>query len=247
MKYPIYIFLLITQVFWAQGGFEKGNELYRKEKYAEAVTAYESVLATKKHSADLYFNLGNAYYKQNKVAPAIYNFEKALLLKPNDADIKNNMKFAHKMMIDEVKEVPQVGFRKIIADFTSAFSYNAWGWISIVFSVLFLIFFAGYYFSGIAMYKRVFFIGMIVWMFAIIVSVLAATFEKTRAASERPAIVFAGIASVKSEPKSSAGDVFTVHEGTKVYVLETLDEWKRVSLPDGTDGWIDQNAIKELK
>ena len=78
MKKIIFIFLLTTQVFFAQNGFDKGNALYQKGKYEQAVTAYESVLKTKEHSAELYFNLGNCYNKLNKVAPAIYNYEKAL-------------------------------------------------------------------------------------------------------------------------------------------------------------------------
>ncbi|HEY0092423.1 MAG TPA: tetratricopeptide repeat protein, partial [Flavobacterium sp.] len=80
MKHALFILLLICQFAVGQSAFEKGNELYRKEQYESAVAAYESVLKTNKHSAELYFNLGNAYYKLNRVAPAIYNFEKALLL-----------------------------------------------------------------------------------------------------------------------------------------------------------------------
>jgi SH3-like domain-containing protein len=38
-----------------------------------------------------------------------------------------------------------------------------------------------------------------------------------------------------------------LHEGTKVFVLETLNNWKKIQLTDGTEGWIDSNAIKELK
>ena len=59
MKKIIFILLLTTQVFFAQNGFDKGNALYQKGKYEQAVTAYESVLKTKEHSAELYFNLGN--------------------------------------------------------------------------------------------------------------------------------------------------------------------------------------------
>ncbi|HLA55977.1 MAG TPA: tetratricopeptide repeat protein [Flavobacterium sp.] len=247
MKKLVYLFLLATQIFWAQSGFEKGNELYRKEKYEDAVTEYESILKTKKQSAELYFNLGNAYYKLNKVAPAVYNFEKALLLSPNDADIQNNLKFAHKMMIDEVKEMPKLGFRKSIQDFTSTFDYNAWAWISVGMAFLFLLFFCGYYFSGVAIYKRIFFIGMFIIALLLVLSILSAVFEKRRDQMERPAIVFAGIASVKSEPKESSADAFTLHEGTKVYVLEVLDNWKRVQLQDGSDGWIEAKDIKELK
>jgi len=243
----LFIFLFATQFLFAQAGFEKGNELYRKEKYAEAAAQYENVLKTKKHSAELYFNLGNAYYKLNKVAPAIYNYEKALLLNPGDAEIQNNLRFAHKMMIDEVKEVPKVGFRKIIQDFTSTLSYDCWAWTAVALAVLFLLFFCGYYFSAVTIYKRIFFIGMFVLAFGIVICILSAVFEKDRYKNERPAIVFAGIASVKSEPKNSGADASVLHEGTKVYVLEELDNWKKVELPDGSEGWMENNTLKEVK
>jgi SH3-like domain-containing protein len=38
-----------------------------------------------------------------------------------------------------------------------------------------------------------------------------------------------------------------LHEGTKVYVGETIGKWKKVQLTDGTEGWIESNAIKEVK
>ncbi len=247
MKNPFYIFLLLTQFFWAQTAFEKGNELYRKEQFAEAAAEYESILKTKQHSADLYFNLGNAYYKLNKVGPAIYNFEKALLLKPNDIDIKNNLSFAQKMMIDEVKELPQAGFNKIIADFTSAMTYNNWGWLSVGASFVFLLFFGGFYFSATTLNKRLFFIGMVVMLLILLTALLSAIFEKDRSQNERPAIVFSGIAGIKGEPKLSAPDASVVHEGTKVYILENLDNWRHVTLPDGANGWIQSKEIKELK
>jgi tetratricopeptide (TPR) repeat protein len=147
MKNLLYLLLLLPQIFLAQSGFEKGNELYRKDQFQEAIQAYESVLNTNKQSAELYFNLGNAYYKLNEVAPAIYNFEKALLLKPNDTDILNNLAFAQKMQIDEVKEMPEVGFGKILNNITSSRHYNSWAWVAVFGSFFMVLFFIGYYFS----------------------------------------------------------------------------------------------------
>ena len=247
MKNLVYIFLLISSTFFAQNGFEKGNELYRKDQFAEAVVAYEGVLKTKKESAELYFNLANAYYKLNKVAPAIYNYEKALLLSPNDKDIQNNLSFAQKLQIDDIKQVPKVGFSKLIQDFTSTYHYNGWGWIAVGFSTVFLLFFVGYYFSQTALLKRIFFVGMFLALLVIVLSVLSALFEKSNYENDRPAIVFAEITSVKTEPKQDAPDAFVLHEGTKVQILETLDNWKKIELSDGTDGWIEETAIKELK
>jgi len=247
MKKIIFILLLTTQVFFAQSGFDKGNYLYQKGRYEQAISEYESVLATKQHSAELYFNLGNCYYKLNKVAPAIYNYEKALVLNPDDAEIQNNLKFAQKMTIDEVKDVPKVGFSKMIHDLTSTFHYNTWAWISVAFSTMFLLFFIGYYFSQIALSKRIFFFGMFGILFLLLISVSAAISEKNDFENERPAIVFAEMVLVKSEPQKASTTVFTLHEGTKVFVQETLENWKKIQLTDGTEGWIEKTAIKEVK
>lgn len=247
MKKLVLIFVLISGICFAQNGFEKGNALYQKGQYQAAIDAYQSVLDGKQQSAELYFNLANCYYKLNKVAPAIYNYEKALVLHPGDSEIKNNLKFAQKMTIDEIKEVPKVGFAKLLRDFTGIFHYDTWAVVAVSFSVLFLLFFVGYYFSQTTLSKRIFFIGMFVLVFLILISILAAVFEKDHDRSERPAIVFAESAEVKSEPKASGSDVFVLHEGTKVYVLESLDDWRKVALTDGSEGWIESSAIREVK
>jgi tetratricopeptide (TPR) repeat protein len=247
MKNLLYIVLLTTQIFFAQNGFEKGNVLYQNGKYDQAIAAYESVLETNQHSAELYFNIGNCYYKLNKVAPAIYNYEKALVLKPHDSETLNNLKFAKKRTVDEIKEVPKVGFSKLLRDFTAVFHYNTWAWISVGISTLFLLFFVGYFFSQNSLFKRMFFFGMFVLLSFLLISVASAFFEKSHYENEKPAIVFSEMAEVKSEPRNGGQPIFVLHEGTKVYVEESIGKWKKVQLTDGTEGWIDSSAIKEVK
>jgi tetratricopeptide (TPR) repeat protein len=247
MKNLLYILLLTSHVFFAQKGFENGNALYQKGKYQEAIKAYETELAANKQSAELYFNIGNCYYKLNKVAPSIYNYEKALLLNPDDTEIQNNLKFAQKLQIDDIKTVEKVGFNKVIQDFTNTFNYNTWGGITVGLSILFLLCFVGYYFSQITVSKRLFFVGMFSVLLLLLVSVAAAIFEKNQFNNDQPAIVFSEVASVKSEPKVGAADAFMLHEGTKVYIMETLDNWNKIQLTDGNEGWIENNAIKRLK
>lgn len=247
MKKILYLLLLTTHFFFAQSSFEKGNSLYQKGKYEPAIKEYERILASKQHSAELYFNLGNCYYKLNKVAPAIYNYEKALVLNPNDTEITNNLRFAQKLQIDEIKVIPTVGFSKMVHDFASIFHYNIWAWISVGFSTLFLLFFIGYYFSQTTSSKRIFFFGMFVLIVLLMISVSIAISEKNDFDNEKPAIVFAEMVLIKSEPQIASNTVVTLHEGTKVFVLETLENWKKIQLTDGTEGWIDIKAIKEVK
>lgn len=247
MKKLVFIFLFLSQFIWANNPFERGNSLYQKGQYQEAIVQYESILKSGDESAEVYFNLGNCYYKLNKVAPAVYNFEKALSLSPNDTEIQNNLAFAQKMTIDDIQEVPQVGFSKIIADFTSSFHYDSWAWIAIILAFLFLIAFVGYYFSGTTTLKRIFFSAMTVVMLLVIVSLFAGFFEKNRVTSEKPAIVFSDSVNVKSEPNLASQNAFVLHAGTKVFILEDLSNFYKIKLADLKEGWIEKSALKEIK
>ena len=238
---------MFAQLSWAQNPFELGNQYYSKGKYDLAIQNYESIIASGKESAEVYFNLGNCYYKLHKVAPAVYNLEKALLLNPNDDEIKTNLDFARKMAIDDIKIIPKVGFHKLIQDFTSTYYYDTWAWIAVALALVFFLFFLGYYFSGTTLKKRIFFTGMFVILLGITLSVSAGIFERNRLENEKPAIVFAETAPVKSEPKTASPDSFILHEGTKVYVLESIANWKKIELTDETTGWIESSAIKEIK
>lgn len=245
-----YIFLIlvfVTQSFFAQTNFDKGNALYQKGKYQEAVTAYQAVLQNNQQSAELYYNLANCYYKLNQVAPAIYNYEKALVLNPDDADITNNLKFAQKKTVDEIKVVPTVGFAKLLRDFTGIYHFNTWAWIAVGFAFAFLLSFLGYYFSVLTLVKRAYFYGMFVFILCVLVSVTAGLFEKSHYDNEKPAVVFAEITELYSEPQKASKSLLELHEGTKVYVIETVPNYKKVQLTDGTEGWLVSNAIKEVK
>jgi SH3-like domain-containing protein len=41
-------------------------------------------------------------------------------------------------------------------------------------------------------------------------------------------------------------ETLLLHEGAKLYVQKKVDNWKKVQLTDGTEGWI-INAIREVK
>ena len=247
MKKLILLFILLFQISFAQSDFEAGNHFYAKENYNAAIQSYENIISAGKQSADVYFNLGNCYYKLHQVAPAIYNYEKALLLNPEDVEIKTNLDFARKMTVDDIKVIPKVGFHKIIANFTSTYHYDTWAWFAVGFSFLFFTFFLGYYFSGTTIKKRTFFSGMFLAFLTILLSVSSAIFERDQMVNEKPAIIFAEATALKNEPKTAAKDIILLHEGTKVYVLESSANWKKVQLTDETIGWIESAAIKEVK
>lgn len=232
---------------YVESPFQKANQLYTEEKYQESISAYEEILESGQHSVELYYNLGNAYYKLNKIAPAIYNYEKALLLEPNNADVKNNLKFAKNMMIDSFTEVPKVGFSNWLSGFTSVYHYDIWANIAIGFSFLVLLSFIGFYFISRIVLKRTFFGLALFFLVCSVLSVMIASFEKNQNQNYNPAIVFSESVIVRAEPNPSSANAALMHEGTKVYILESLDNYYKVELPNGVKGWVLQTTVKPLK
>ena len=62
----------------------------------------------------------------------------------------------------------------------------------------------------------------------------------------QPAIIFASEIEVKTEPTVGSNVAFVLHEGTKVQILDTLNNWKQIKLTDGKTGWIPAQDIKAL-
>lgn len=244
--YQLVVFLLPIFVF-GQPSFDKANELYTQENYEEAAKTYEEILNTNQHSVELYFNLGNAYYKLNAIAPAIYYYEKALLIEPNNKNVRNNLKFAQNMTIDEIVVTPKVGLSEWIQDFTSVYHYNLWAKIAIGFSFLVLLAFIGYYFISRIMLKRLFFGLAVLFIIGSAITVMIAVFERNQNENYNPAIVFAESVALTGEPKSNSKTVMLIHEGTKVVLLETLDDYYKVELLNGTEGWLLKSSVKALK
>ena len=51
---------------------------------------------------------------------------------------------------------------------------------------------------------------------------------------------------VKGSPSNSSTDLFIIHEGTKVYILEELNDWFEVKLSDGKQGWLLKSDIEPI-
>ncbi len=245
----IITFIIFTNLGFSQNAnslFVEGNKLFKQEKYNDAIDKYLAVEKQNQVSADLYFNLANTYYKLNKVAPSIYYFEKALQLEPNNKDIKNNLALAKKMTLDNIEAIPKNLSQKISKNTIQQFSYNSWAYISVGFSFLFAILFLLYHFSVETAKKRFLFVSSIISGILVLLTVMFAFQSFKIAKKENPAIIFAQQTSVKDAPTLSAENIFDLHEGTKVQILESKNNWKKIKIADGQTGWIIANELKKL-
>ena len=49
---------------------------------------------------------------------------------------------------------------------------------------------------------------------------------------------------VKSEPKEESTDLFVIHEGLKVQILESTQSWYKIKLVNGSIGWLSETAVE---
>ncbi len=227
--------------------FNKATSYYNEGEYTKAADSYLQILENGEHSAALYFNLGNTYYKLNDIAPSIYYYEKALLLKPNDQDIKNNLAYAQNMTLDAIEPLPQTSLSRFYNKLTHYLSFDQWAYVAIVLMMLFVGCYIAFYYFKFATQKRIAFISSIIFLLGSLMAVFLAYFQFQKFNSDQPAIVFAEEVSIKSEPNNRSQTVFNLHAGTKVNILEHLNDWTRIGISDGSSGWIPAEEIKILK
>ncbi len=251
MKKLIFSFLsvLIPLFVIAQqneGLFSQANEAYNKGDYAKSVELYETVEKTGNISANLYFNLANSYYKMQKVAPSIYNYEKALELAPNDKDILTNYSFAKNTRIDKIDVLPQGFLSRLYKKLITLFKVDTWAWLSVGLMFVFAICFVVFYRAISSMQRKVFFAG---WTFSLFLGVFCMIFAfltTSNAIKNRFGIVYANEIKVQGEPNLRSEKLFTLHEGTKVKILDEVNDWNKIKLTDGKTGWLPKKQIKEL-
>jgi tetratricopeptide (TPR) repeat protein len=243
------IVLMFSLVAYSQEAnklFAEGNTFYKEENYERAVGVYLAIEEQGMESDDLYFNIANCYYKMNKVAPAIYYYEKVLKVNPTNEGAKANLEFAKRMTIDVIEELPKTFFQRFSANIIQKLPFDTWAIIAVIASFLASLLFLLYYFSTSSTKKLLYFNTSIFAIFVLLVTVFFAFNNYKTVQKNRIAIIFSPKVEIMNAPSASSDEIFELHEGTKVIVLNTLDNWKKIKIADGKTGWINADALKEI-
>ena len=222
------------------------NKAYNAGNYDSAINVYQKIANKGLESAKLYYNLGNAYFKNGDVPSAILYYERAKKLAPNNEDIEFNINIANSMIVDKIERVPRLFYQRWWNYFYNMFNANAWAIIAIV-SWFILVFFIGVFILSKSRGARkiAFYFGLLFLLISVAVFGLAAQkYVNTREHNE--AIVFTPTITVKSSPTMNAVDLFVIHEGTKVRVLDEVNDWVKIRIPNGSIGWLPAHSVKRI-
>ena len=223
----------------------EGAEAYADGLWDDAARCWQTLEDEGFISSVLSYNLGNAYFKAGDNARAILHYERALKADPSFADARNNLEYANSLVQDRIDVVPE-------------FILEAWGRSacyslkSDVWAVLSLLFFAGtcalavlFFLSSGKKRRRSFYLG-IVTLLLFLLTLDFANWQRQEFGKRDAAIVMAPVSSVKNSPAggSAVKDLFVLHEGVKVRVLDSVGQFANIELSDGRQGWIKASEIE---
>ena len=226
--------------------FEQANAAYNAGNYDSAMILYERILATDMESVPLYYNMGNTYYKMHEFPMAIYCYEKALKIDPSNDDVRTNLEIANLAIVDKIEPVPQSFIVRGWNGLKHKLSGDQWAYVSIAAFALLLL--AAYLFlraRKMGWRKFGFFGGMfVIIVFAL--SVLFAAQLKLASSKEDQAIVMTPTVTVKSSPNEGSVDLFVLHEGAKVTILDEADGWNKIKIANGSVGWLQADFMRSF-
>ncbi|MBQ7709198.1 MAG: BatD family protein [Bacteroidales bacterium] len=224
-----------------------GVEAYTNGDYASALKDWQDVQATGLMSKELYYNLGNAFFKDGQIAPAILWYERALRLDPSDDDVRYNLEYARALTQDRIEEVPEIFFEQWRHSLCYLLPSNTWAVIALVFLALtvalVLLFLLG---STSGRRKLGFFAGIVTLLIALLGWDFA-RWQRQEARRQDQAIVMRPVSSVKSSPSASgAKDLFILHEGTRVKIMDNVGGYSQIEIADGRQGWIPASELEVI-
>ena len=163
-----------------------------------------------------------------------------------DRDILNNLGYAENMKIDLIEKLPKSQIENFQIYLFNLFSTNQWGYILLLLIWVFCILFSIYYLISNSRLKKIFFSITSLFFLLIIVTFIIGTQKSIYDSSLIEAIVFEKQISVSDEPNDRSEVLFNLHEGTKVNIIEKLENWLKIKLENGAEGWIKSKGIKQI-
>lgn len=248
MKKYILVFMLLLCATWVYANeniqlWNKANDAYSMGQYESALADWLQIEDSGEHSYKLYCNIGNAYYKTGSMGKAVLYYEKALKLNPAGEDAKINLQIAKLQTLDKIEVVPEFILTTWIKDIRNMMSSDSWAYVALgLFAVVALLMLLFKFAPTVGQRKFSFVLACTVFLFAIFAVIFAANL-RANANSEDQAIVMVPVSNVKSAPNATGNNLFILHEGSKVEILEEAGKWCRIEISDGRQGWMQKNDV----
>lgn len=242
------ILLLAMLVSLPAGAMDKAeaDSAYTEGNYHHAIALYDSLLQ-QGVSADIYYNLGNCYYRLDDITHAVLWYERALQLSPGDDDVRFNLQMARSKTIDRIVPESEMFFVTWYRSLVSMTSVDGWARLALLCLALAVVLALVYLFSDCIWLRKLGFFGAFTVLVLFVLSNVFAYGLRDELQHRKGAIIMESAVNVKSTPAKNGTDLFILHEGTKVTILDSsMREWREVRVADGKQGWVEARQIEVI-
>ncbi len=224
----------------------EADSAYAEGNYHRAIQLYDSLLQQGVNT-ELYYNLGNSYYRLDDITHAVLYYERALMLSPGDEDVKFNLQMARSRTIDKIVPESEMFFVTWYRSLVSLTGVDGWAHLALISLALAVVLALVYLFSDRIWLRKVGFFGALFVLLMFVLSNIFAYSQKSEHEHKRGAIIMESAVNVKSTPAQNGTDLFILHEGTKVTIVDdSMREWKEVRVADGKQGWLEAKQIEVI-
>ena len=110
-----------------------------------------------------------------------------------------------------------------------------------------LIFLILYLISKTPLNKKRYFISALTLSLFFVLSLIAANISKNNYVNDNPAIIFDKQVDLRTEPNLRSEEINTLHEGTKLNIIEKIDDWSYIELKNGNKGWLTSSSYRLIR
>ena len=223
--------------------YEKGLDAYRNNQHDLAIQEFETILNNNWDSPELYYNLGNAFYRKGNTSGAVWAYESCLKLTPTHSDAEYNLRLANLNVKDRVDLPDPPIYLKWYMGIKENYAPPIWINITL-FILLSLSIFAtvSRILSLVSLnYIQGIFIPILFWsLFFTLHSIWTEN-------SVNEGVIYYPAVEVRSEPNTFSTRLFEVHEGLKVSINQSYENWMEIELLDGKSGWVEDHQIRLIQ
>ncbi|MBN2637768.1 MAG: tetratricopeptide repeat protein [Bacteroidales bacterium] len=250
LKYFFLFFILISgPSLWAANPdslMTQANSAYDQQKYDTAIDLYNRVIGEGWVSPKLYYNLGNSYFRKKNLPEAILFYEKAKKLEPNNENIQYNLNIANSMIVDKIDQVPHFFLKRWWNYFYNLFTADAWTVFFLISFAVMVLFIGFFFFSHTRRTRQLSFFAVLLFLIITVASFGLASQRTYYNKNQKEAIVFTPSVTAKSSPSPNSVDLFVIHDGTKVQLLDHVDGWVKIKISNGSIGWLPKDSVKTI-
>ncbi|MCX6240392.1 MAG: tetratricopeptide repeat protein [Bacteroidetes bacterium] len=224
----------------------KGNTAYSSGKYQEAIVTYSSLVSQGLESTELFYNLGNSYFKLNDIPHAILWYERAKRLDPGNEDVNFNLNVANSRITDKIEPLPEFFVKRWLKLVSDLFPMDTWAIAGVAFLIASLFMFLLYLASRVLLIRKLgFWLGFSTLLLSVVFLFFAwGSYRSMK--SDQSAIIINPTVTVKSSPDEKSTDIFVIHEGCKVQIVDHIGNWYEIRIVNGSVGWVEQDKFEKI-